>query len=747
MKDLRKRELLNEIMKTTGIISKAQLKVITGSYRILLKSCSHIDNPKDLSLIRAAFIFVLEAHKDLRSETGEPHFLHAIAVAKIVADEMGLTVTSIVSALLQDILGESTVADTNLVEKFGAETTGILISLQRISSLRMDKVSMNAGNFIQLLLSLSEDVRVILIRLADRLHFMRTIGSLSPENQLQISSETSSLYAPIAHRLGLYKIKTELEELAMQYSHPDIYKSIAHKIEQSRESQEQYINKFVAPIRKNLLTQGFDVEIKARTKSISSIWAKMRKQNVEFDQVYDLFAIRIISNSPIEREKEDCWKIYSIVTDICQPNPLRLRDWISVPKVNGYESLHTTVKGQDEKWVEVQIRTRRMNELAEGGHAAHWKYKEMKNEQDMDNWLKHVRKILENPLPGEIELNTSTKMDLYSDTIFVFTPHGDLRKLKIGSTVLDFAFEIHTDVGSKCTGAKVNSNYVPLKYVLKTGDQIEVITSKNQHPSADWLNFVISSKAINKIRRYLKEAEFSQAELGKDILKRKISQLKLNYSDEIINKLVVHFKFGSPLELFQNIATEKADISRAREILLPPVKPDVPSLSEKPFTKAELFPKDKLISVGGKVIVNDNQELSDFKVAKCCHPVQGDAIFGFITVSEGIKIHRVDCPNARQMRTFYNYRLVGAKWNPEASDTSYLAEIQIQGSDQLGIVSSISQMISDDLKVDMRNIRFDSLNGKFDGRITVVVPDKKHLDNLLRKLLKIKGITKASRIN
>lgn len=734
-------------METVRKISKAEQKEIIRSYRILLHSCRHIDSSEDILLIRSAFELVLEAHKDLRRETGEPHFYHAIAVAKIVADEMGLTSNSIVSALLQDVLRESSVKVADLENRFGKETAGILVSLQRISSLRMDKVSMNAGNFIQLLLSLSDDVRVILIRLADRLHFMRILGSLSPENQVQIASETSNLYAPIAHRLGLYKIKTELEELAMQYSQPEIYYSIAKSIEQSRESQEHYIKKFVAPILKELQNQGCDIEIKARTKSISSIWTKMRKQNVEFEQVYDLFAIRIISKSPAQREKEDCWKIYSIVTNIYPPNPLRLRDWISVPKINGYESLHTTAKGPEDKWVEIQIRTRRMDEIAEGGHAAHWKYKEMKNEQDMDSWLKQIRKILENPLPGEMELNATTKMDLYSDYIFVFTPQGDLRKLRIGSTVLDFAFEIHSDVGSKCTGAKVNSAYVPLKHVLKTGDQVEVITSKNQHPSTAWLNFATSSKAISKIRRYLKDVEFGQADLGKEILIRKLSQLKLTISDELVKKLVASFKCSGPLDLFQNIALEKVDLSRTREILFPVQKIDETIITEKPPSRAALLPQTKLSSIGGRVIVNDNQELSDFVIAKCCHPVHGDKIFGFITVAEGIKIHRIDCPNARQMRTFYNYRIVNARWNSSAAETNSLAEILIQGNDQLGIVSSISKMISDDLKVNIRNIRFDSSNGRFEGRITVVVPDKKHLDKLLQRLLKIKGVSKAARIN
>jgi GTP diphosphokinase / guanosine-3',5'-bis(diphosphate) 3'-diphosphatase len=736
-----------DIMKIPRKISKAELREITRGYRQLLSSCRHIESSADLSLIRSAFELVLEAHQDLRRETGEPYFYHALAVAKIVAGEMRLAPISIVSALMQDVLNESAMSVSVLENKFGNEITSILICLQRIASLRMDKVSLNAGNFIQLLLSLSDDVRVILIRLADRLHFMRILGSLSPENQVQIASETSNLYAPIAHRLGLYKVKTELEELAMRYSQPEIFYSITIKLEQSRESQEEYIRKFIAPISKEMQLHGIDVEIKARTKSISSIWTKMRNQNVEFDQVFDLFAIRIITISKLESEKEDCWKIYSIVTNIYQPNPLRLRDWVSVPKANGYESLHTTVKGPDGKWVEVQIRTRRMDEQAEEGHAAHWKYKEMRNGQDMDAWLKQARKILENPLPGEIEQNVSAKMDLYSDSIFVFTPQGDLRKLKIGSTVLDFAFEIHSDVGSKCTGAKVNNTYVPLKHVLKTGDQIEVITSKNQHPSGDWLNFVISSKAISKIRRYLKDIEFGQAELGKEILRRKLAQLKLNPTDEIVKTLVTFFKYGGPLELYQNIATEKADISRIREILFPPSKPDDANVFEKPPIRSLLFPHMKLSSAGGRIIVNDNQELSDFSIAKCCHPVQGDKIFGFITVSEGIKIHRLDCPNARQMRGFYNYRIVNARWNSAIADTSYLAEIQIQGNDQLGIVSSISQMISDDLKVNMRNVSFDSLNGKFVGRITLVVPDKKHLDKLLQRLLKIKGITKAVRIN
>lgn len=728
-------------------ISIIYRKEIINHYRILMNSCRHIDNREDIKLIRSAFELLLEAHKDLRRETGEPHLFHATAVAKIVAGEMGLTTVSIVSALLHDILRDSSLTIAELEKSFGHRVASVLLKVNRISLLRMDKVSMNAGNFIQLLLSLSDDVTVILIRLADRLHFMRILGSLSPEVQVQIASETSNLYAPIAHRLGLYKIKTELEELSMQYAQPSIYASIAKSIEQSRESQDQYIRQFVQPIHNEIKAQGFDVDIKARTKSISSIWAKMRKQKVDFDQVYDLFAIRIISNSLPDHEKDDCWKIYSLVTNIYQPNPVRLRDWISVPKSNGYESLHTTVKGPNDKWVEVQIRTKRMDELAEGGHAAHWKYKEMKDEQGMDAWLKHIRKVLENPLPSESESDASTKMELYTDTIFIFTPQGDLRKLKAGATVLDFAFEIHSDVGAKCTGAKVNNTYVPLKHLLKTGDQVEVITSKNQHPSSDWLNFVTTSKAVNKIRRYLKEAEFAQADFGKDILRRKLNQLKLNYTDELINKLVAHFRLSSPLELFQAIAIEKADISRLREILFPPSRPDDARATERLFSRQDPTLKTAATNEGKAIIINDNQELAGFKFAKCCHPVQGDEIFGFITVGEGIKIHRTDCPNARQMQTYYNYRVVNARWSMASDEASYLAEIQVIGNDQLGIVSSISQTISDDLKVNMRNIRFDSTNGKFNGRITLFVTDKIHLDNLLRRLSKIKGVSKAMRIS
>lgn len=727
--------------------NKPYRKEIISLYRMLMVSCRHIENRGDKKLIRSAYELLLGDNMDLKSETGEPHLFHATAVAMIVAGEMGLTAVSIVSALLHDIMHDSSLSATELEKRFGRKVASVLLKVNRISSLRMDKVSMNAGNFIQLLLSLSDDVTVILIRLADRLHFMRILGSLPPETQLQIAAETSNLYAPIAHRLGLYKIKTELEELSMQKAQPSIYASIARSIEQSRESQDQYIRQFVQPIRQELNEHGFDVDIKARTKSISSIWAKMRKQKVDFDQVYDLFAVRIISNSLADHEKDDCWKIYSLVTNIYQPNPVRLRDWISVPKSNGYESLHTTVKGPNDKWVEVQIRTRRMDDHAEGGQAAHWKYKEMKGKQETDAWLKNIRKVLENPLPDESELDASTKMELFSDAIFVFTPQGDLRKLKQGATVLDFAFEIHTDVGAKCTGAKVNSTYVPLKHLLKTGDQVEVITSKNQHPGSDWLNFVTTSKAVNKIKRYLKEAEFAQADFGKDILRRKLSQLKLNYTDELINKIVAHFKFGSPLELFQAIATEKAEISRLREILFPPSRPEDVISTEKPFTRMVAALKTSDTHEGTAIIINDNQELSGFKFAKCCHPIQGDEIFGFITVGEGIKIHRADCPNARQMQTYYNYRIVNARWSVAADDASYLAEIQVIGDDQLGIVSSISQTISDDLRVNMRSIRFDSANGKFKGHITLFVTDKIHLDNLLRRINKIKGVSKALRIS
>ena len=731
----------------TAQISKQYHKEIINHYRRLMSDCRHIDNREDIKLIRSAFELLLGAHKDLSRETGEPYLFHATAVANIVAGEMGLTTLSIVSALLHDILRYSSFTAAELEQRFGRKVASVLLKVNRISSLRMDKASMNAGNFIQLLLSLSDDVTVILIRLADRLHFMRILGSLSPEIQMQIASETSNLYAPIAHRLGLYKIKTELEELSMQYAQPSIYASIAKSIEQSRESQDQYIRQFVQPVRNEIQAQGFDVDIKARTKSISSIWAKMRKQKVDFDQVYDLFAVRIISNSHPEREKDDCWKIYSLVTNIYQPNPIRLRDWISVPKTNGYESLHTTVKGPNDKWVEVQIRTKRMDELAEGGHAAHWKYKEMKGEQEIDAWLKQIRKVLENPLPGESELDATSKMELYTDTIFVFTPQGDLRKLKAGATVLDFAFEIHSDIGAKCTGAKVNSIYVPLKHLLKTGDQVEVITSKIQHPGSDWLNFVTTSKAISKIKRYLKEAEFAQADFGKDILRRKLNQLKLTYTDELINKLVAHFKFSSPLELFQAIATEKAEISRLREVLFPPSRPDDTRVAERPFTRQASTIKQAASQEGTAIIINDNQELAGFKFAKCCHPVQGDKIFGFITVGEGIKIHRADCPNARQMQTYYNYRIINARWSIAVDEASYLTEIQVIGTDQTGIVSSISQAISDDIKVNMRSIRFDSANGKFNGRITLFVTDKIHLDNLLRRLSKIKGVLKAIRIS
>ena len=724
-----------------------ELREVRYHYKLLMEACRYITVAEDRSLIRAAFNEVLYTFRDTLRENGDPFFIHAVSVARIVAGEMELDSTSIVAALLQDIRVQESGTAGLLRKKYGKQVVDIIINLHRISELRMDKVSINSENFIQLLLTMSNDVRVILIRLADRLNFMRIIDMLPQARQHQISLETSGLFSPLAHRLGLYKIKTELEELAMQHAYPEIFAGISRKIEESRDEQNAYFKKFISPISKELSFHGLLFDIKFRIKSIPSIWNKMRKQNIDFEQVLDFFAIRIIiMNSLPENEKADCWKAYSLVTNIYQPNPSRLRDWISSPKANGYESLHTTVTGPRNRWIEVQIRSQRMDEAAEKGRAAHWKYKEtpVNAAEAADKWLSNIRSILENYTPGEDEIDISAKMELFSDYIYAFTPQGDLKKLRAGATVLDFAFEVHTEVGQKCTGAKVNNLYVPLKHLLKTGDQVEITTSKNQKPNNDWLNYVTTSKAISKIKRCLKEAEYSQADRGKDMLLRKLSQLKLSYSDEFALKLVSYYKAVSTLDLFHGIAEGNYDLQKIKEILQPVQKTEDIKLPEKPFTKVaeHIARKD---SPKTMVIINDITPLDDVKLARCCQPVFGDEIFGFVTVAEGIKIHRLNCANALEMYSRYSYRIVSARWAAKSEISAYIATIIITGDDQLGILNKITDTITHELNANIRSINLSSSNGKFEGTVSINVDGKSHLELIIARLSKLKGIKRVVR--
>lgn len=723
-------------------------KKIQLLYKELIRSCNYIIERSNRILIKEAFIEAQRYSGAGRNAYGESQLSHAVSVACITANEMSLDTTSIIASLLQQFPISNNNETEKFKKKFGNDTYNIVSKLQQISTIRMDKISIMPENFIQLLLSISGDIRVLLIKLADRINLMRHIDLLELNVQKQISTETNDLYSPLAHRLGLYKVKSELDDLAMQHTLPEVYQSIKKKIQDTASEQKKYFEDFIKPIQKSLHASGLDFEIKARTKAIPSIYMKMKKQEIEFDEVFDFFAIRIILKSNFENEKADCWKAYSHVTDIYPPNTSRLRDWISAPRPNGYESLHVTVEAPNNNWVEVQIRTRRMDEHAEKGMAAHWRYKEQKGTKSTaDEWLQNIRTMLENYTPGDDEIAQSAGMKVHSDYIFVFTPEGHLKKLRTGATILDFAFDIHTEVGQHCNGAKVNKLYVPLKYVLKTGDQVEIITAKNQKPNIDWLNWVTSSKAITKIKRILKDAEFSQSEAGKDLLMRKLGQLKVDYNDDIGNKLVMYFKAASALDLFHGLAEGKYDIQKVREAFLPVTKlEDTKPAVVKPFTKIDLS-----LSKSGKqkplVIINDSTPLADVKFARCCQPVFGDEIFGFVTVSEGIKIHRTNCTNAGEMFERYHYRVVNARWADLSELTSYVATIRLSGNDQPGILNDITNIVSGDLKADIRSINLNSHNGKFDGSLMVNVNSQAHLNLIIGKLVRLKGIRKVSREN
>lgn len=714
-------------------------------YKKLISSCGYITERTNRLLIKQAYIEVLRHLGDAKNPQGEFQLAHAVSVARIIADDLGLDTVSIISAILQHNPVSSETEKAVFKKKFGNDTLNIVLKLQQISGIRMDKISIMPENFIQLLLNLSDDIRTLLIKLADRVNLMRNIRLLPDQEQKQVSIETSNLYSPLAHRLGLYKVKTELDDLAMQHTMPEVYNNIRKKIQETEQEQKKYFEEFIVPIRKNLTNAGLDFEIKARTKAIPSIYTKMKKQEIEFDEVFDFFAIRIILNSAPENEKADCWKAYSHVTDIYPPNASRMRDWISAPRLNGYESLHVTVEAPGTNWVEVQIRTRRMDDNAEKGMAAHWRYKEQKGaKSSADNWLKNIRSLIENYTPGDDEFSLNTGMKAFSDHIYVFTPEGHLKKLRTGATVLDFAFDIHTEIGQHCNGAKVNNLFVPLKHILKTGDHIEIITSKNQKPNIDWLNWVTSSKAITKIKRILKDAEFSQSEAGKDLLMRKLGQLKIDYSDDIGNKLVTFYKAASALDLFHGLAEGKYDIQKIKEAFQPTLKVEETKTPSKPFTKVDIT---RNRSAGQKplVIINDTTPLADVKFARCCQPVFGDEIFGFVTVSEGIKIHRTNCTNASEMLDRYHYRVVEARWAEMSELTSYVATIRLSGNDQAGILNDITNIVSGELRADIRSINLNSRNGKFDGYIMVNVDGKAHLNLIIGKLARLKGIRKVSR--
>jgi guanosine-3',5'-bis(diphosphate) 3'-pyrophosphohydrolase len=724
---------------------KAENKLILREYRALLKNTKREMDDADRLLIRKAFDLAVEAHRPMRRKSGEAYIFHPIAVARIVSEEIGLGTTSIVCALLHDVVEDTEINLDDIESLFGTRVRIIIDGLTKLRGAQFgEDVSIQAENFRKMLLTLSDDIRVILVKLADRLHNMRTLDSMRHDKQQKIASETLYLYAPLSHRLGLYNLKSEFEDLCLKYKEPDIYSTIERSLEKSKAVRTRFINRFTVPIRKSLDEIHCDYEIKTRTKSVFSIYNKMVNKNIPFEEVYDLFAIRVIIESEPASEKSDCWQVYSVVTDNYQPNPDRLRDWISTPKTNGYESLHTTVMSPSGKWVEVQIRTRRMDDIAEMGYAAHWKYKESASENALDDWITKIRETLENPDPNALDFIDDFKLNLFSDEIFVFTPKGDLRNLPSSATALDFAFEIHTDVGAKCIGAKVNHRLVPLSHELKSGDQVEIITSKNQSPKEDWLRYVVTAKAKSKIKNHLKEDKRLAITDGKEILERKLKNLKINLNEENLNKIVNFYRLPTSQDLFFKVATAQLDLSK-----LAALKKDAGQLK---YRKSVRKKQDNFKQIATKfddksanLVIGDSMEKFDYKLSSCCNPIPGDHVFGFITINDGIKIHRENCPNAIQMMSKYAYRIVKAKWTSQES-IAFLAGIRISGIDQVGLVNELTKVISSEYHVNMRSISFESDDGIFTGEIMVYVNDTTHLTELMRKLRNISGVTTVSRI-
>ncbi len=721
---------------------EAENKEIRKRYRALLRACKPTLQKGDKHQIRKAFDLALESHKDMRRKSGEPYIYHPIAVAQIAAEEIGLGTTSIVCALLHDVVEDTSVTLQDIEEQFGKKVVRIIDGLTKISGIFDPNSSMQAENFRKMLLTLADDVRVILIKLADRLHNMRTMEFMARHKQLKIASETSYLYAPLAHRLGLYAIKSELEDLSMKYTDPDTYKFIAKKLNEKKAEREKFIADFISPIQEILAEEGINASVFGRPKSIHSIWNKMRKKSIPFEEVYDLFAIRIIIDTDDEKEKTECWKVYSIVTDLYRPNPDRLRDWVSSPKANGYESLHTTVMGPRGQWVEVQIRTRRMNEIAEKGFAAHWKYKESNSDNGLDQWIQKVRDILNNPEPNALDFVDDFKMNLFSDEIFIFTPKGTLVQLPNGATALDFAFEIHTDIGATCIGAKVNHKLVPLSHELLNGDQVEIITSSKQTPKEDWLNFVVTAKAKSKIKSSLKEEKRRVAEDGKEILERKLKSLKITYNTENINKIANFFKFPSSQELFYNVAKGAIDIKNLRNFVANERSEDA---NQNQFQSHINGLVEKINKKDDTILIGDDYQKVDYTLAPCCNPIPGDDIFGFLTVNDGIKIHRTSCPNASKLMANYGYRILKAKWASLHNNVAFLTGLKIVGIDDVGLVNKITTVISQDFKVNIRSLSISSNEGIFEGDIMVFVNDTNQLDSLIKHLKQIPGITGVTR--
>lgn len=729
-----------------ALSEEQEKKEILRKYRALLRSLHPKLKRGDKELVRTAFEMAAEAHKTMRRKSGEPYIFHPLAVARICVEEIGLGVRSTICSLMHDTVEDTDITIEDVEHEFGTEIARIVGGLTKISSVIDTNVSQQAENFKKILLTLTDDPRVILIKLADRLHNMRTLDYMKREKQLKIASETVWVYAPLAHRMGLYNVKTELEDLAMKYMEPEAYKEIARKLSETKRERTRYINEFIRPIKEKLNNTGFDFEIYGRAKSIHSIWNKIKKKNVSFEEVYDLFAIRIIINSPSDKEKEDCWKVYSFITDEYNPSPERLRDWLSNPKSNGYEALHTTVMGPQGKWVEVQIRSKRMNEIAEKGLAAHYKYKEGSgNEDRFDKWFAQIRDAISNQETDSIDFLQDFKVSFLGEEIYVYTPKGEVKMLPTGSTALDFAFSIHTAVGSKCIGAKVNHKLVPISHKLRSGDQIEIITSNKQKPNEDWLGFVVTAKARSKIKDSLKEEKRKIAEDGKYILQKKLEGLGAAFNQHNIDELVNYYKVISQLDLFYNIAVKANDLKDLKNFHILGDKLEMPRLVKIPEVKTE--PDNKHSKKDSELIIfGESSDKIKYTLALCCNPIPGDSVFGFVTTGKGLSIHRTNCPNAAQLMANYGHRIVKTKW-AKNKEISFLTGLKIIGLDDVGVVNKISNVISGEMKINIAALTIESMEGLFEGTIKIFVHDKEELDALVEQLLKLNGIQSVKRFD
>ena len=732
----------------SAIETVAENAQIAKAYKDLLRISYQKLTAADKKMIRLALDTAVDAHKDQRRKSGEPYILHPIAVAKIVADDIGLGAPSIAAALLHDVVEDTKYTIDDIESIHGEQIAKIVDGLTKISSLKKDKnVSLQAENFRKMLLTLNDDARVIIIKIADRLHNMQTMDVMPRHKQIKIASETLYIYAPLAHRVGMYNIKTELEDLGLKYTEPEVYNEIQQRVQENFESQEEFIDRFIKLTKKHLRREGLSCKFEGRPKSIFSTRKKMVSKNLDFDQIFDRYAIRVIYKADPPEEKFLAWKIYSVITDHFQPNPLRLRDWISAPKSTGYEALHITVMGPEGRWVEVQIRSQRMHEIAEKGYAAHFKYKHGKqDERGLEVWLNRLREVLEQPNSDAVDFVKDFRLNLYASEIFVFTPEGDLKSLPQGATPVDFAFHIHTEIGMHTRGAKINGKIVPLSYRLRSGDQVEIITSEKSFPNPSWLDYVITSRARSRIRSFLREDKKQIAQEGKEILRRKLKQLKIGFNDKTIDKLLTFFKLKTTLDLYYRVGIGTIDNVKLKKFSADRNNRFLNFFKRKAQTK--LTPthieQDKITDKYDQIVFGKTEEQLEYQLSPCCNPIAGDDVFGFVTISDGVKVHKNECPNALTLRSNYAYRIVNAKWI-DSSQNEFSAKLQLTGLDDLGLVNKVTQVISNTNNVNISRMSFDSNDGTFEGNILLKVKNTALLKKMIKQLQDINGVDKVIR--